>query len=124
MFPHDGITDISFTIHEADLKQTKELLGPVVTEIGANGLDHAKRRREAKRRWNRNAIASGVAARMFQCWPKAGINIQLISTSDIKIAVIIEENELERAAQLTHEASVWRASRRSTALTRSMPAGS
>ena len=98
-----AITDISFTIHEADLKQTKELLDPVVTQISATGLI------------TQNGVAklsvvgigmrshSGVAARLFQCLGKAGINIQLISTSDIKIAVIIEESDLERAAQLTHE---------------------
>jgi aspartate kinase len=98
-----AITDISFTIHEADLKQTRELLNPVVTEIGATDLI------------TQNGVAklsvvgigmrshSGVAARLFQCLGRAGINIQLISTSDIKIAVIIEESDLERAAQLTHE---------------------
>ena len=46
---------------------------------------------------------SGVAARLFDCLGKAGINIQLISTSEIKIAVVIDGAEVERAAQLTHE---------------------
>jgi aspartate kinase len=45
---------------------------------------------------------SGVAARLFDCLGKAGINIQLISTSEIKIAVVIDEADAERAAQLTH----------------------
>src|SRR5262249_22138891 len=45
---------------------------------------------------------SGVAARLFDCLGKAGINIQLISTSEIKIAVVIDEADVERAAQLTH----------------------
>jgi len=45
---------------------------------------------------------SGVAARMFECLGRAGINIQLVSTSEIKIAVIIDEKEAERAAQLIH----------------------
>jgi aspartate kinase len=47
---------------------------------------------------------SGVASRMFECLGKGGINIQLVSTSEIKIAVVVEESEVERAAQLTHEA--------------------
>jgi aspartate kinase len=46
---------------------------------------------------------SGVAARLFACLGKGGINIQLISTSEIKIAVVIDEEEVERAAKLTHE---------------------
>jgi aspartate kinase len=45
---------------------------------------------------------SGVAARMFECLGRAGINIQLVSTSEIKIAVIIDEKEAEHAAQLIH----------------------
>jgi len=45
---------------------------------------------------------SGVAARMFECMGKSGINIQLVSTSEIKIAVIIDEKDAERAAQLIH----------------------
>jgi aspartate kinase len=46
---------------------------------------------------------SGVAARLFDCLGKGGINIQLISTSEIKIAVVIDGQDADRAAQLTHE---------------------
>jgi len=46
---------------------------------------------------------SGVAARLFDCLGEGRINIQLISTSEIKIAVVIDGTEVERAAQLTHE---------------------
>jgi len=45
---------------------------------------------------------SGVAARLFACLGRSGINIQLVSTSEIKIAVIIDEKDAERAAQLIH----------------------
>jgi len=45
---------------------------------------------------------SGVAGRLFECLGKGGINIQLISTSEIKIAVVIDESDVERAAQLIH----------------------
>jgi aspartate kinase len=45
---------------------------------------------------------SGVAARLFTCLGQAGINIQMVSTSEIKIAVIIEEKEADRAARLIH----------------------
>ena len=47
---------------------------------------------------------SGVASRLFECLGKGGINIQLISTSEIKIAVVVDESDVERAAQLTHKA--------------------
>jgi aspartate kinase len=45
---------------------------------------------------------SGVAARMFECLGRGEINIQLVSTSEIKIAVIIDEKAARRAAQLIH----------------------
>jgi aspartate kinase len=47
---------------------------------------------------------SGVAARLFEALAKAGINIQMISTSEIKIAVIIEEARIAEAAKLAHSA--------------------
>ena len=46
---------------------------------------------------------SGVAARLFECLGKGGINIQLISTSEIKIAVVIDGSEADKAAQLVHK---------------------
>jgi aspartate kinase len=98
-----GTTDISFTIHENDLAAAQELLAPVVKETKAAGLI-------AKSGVAKLSVVgigmrshSGVASRMFQCLGQAGINIQLISTSEIKIAVVIEETDVERAAQLTHE---------------------
>jgi aspartate kinase len=98
-----GTTDISFTIHENDLAAAQELLAPVVKETKAAGLI-------AKSGMAKLSVVgigmrshSGVAARMFQCLGQAGINIQLISTSEIKIAVVIEETDVERAAKLTHE---------------------
>jgi len=45
---------------------------------------------------------SGVAARMFECLGRDGINIQLVSTSEIKIAVVIDEKDAQRAARLIH----------------------
>jgi aspartate kinase len=98
-----GTTDLSFTIHESDLESAKRLLTPIVREVKAAGL------------LTRSGVAklsvvgigmrshSGVAARLFKCLGQAGINIQLISTSEIKIAVVIDEENVVRAAQLTHE---------------------
>jgi aspartate kinase len=100
----DRTTDISFTVHESDLDQTEELLQPVVGTIGAVGLMAQSGVAKLSVVGIGMRSHSGVAARLFDCLGKGGINIQLISTSDIKIAVIINESELERAARLTHEA--------------------
>jgi aspartate kinase len=47
---------------------------------------------------------SGVAATLFKCLGEGGVNIQMISTSEIKIAVIIDEDRIDHAACLAHEA--------------------
>src|SRR6266478_2843804 len=97
-----GATDLSFTIHENDLDAARKLLEPVVREVKAAGLITKKGVAKLSVVGIGMRSHSGVAARLFECLGKAGINIQLISTSEIKIAVVIDENDAERAAQLTH----------------------
>ena len=99
-----GTTDLSFTIHENDLESAKKLLTPIVTELKAVQLI-------AKSGVAKLSVVgigmrshSGVAAKLFDCLGRGGINIQLISTSEIKIAVVINEAEADQAARLTHEA--------------------
>lgn len=98
-----GTTDLSFTIHESDLDSARKLLEPVVKEVKAAGLITKKGVAKLSVVGIGMRSHSGVAARLFDCLGKAGINIQLISTSEIKIAVVIDETEVERAAQLTHQ---------------------
>ena len=97
-----GTTDLSFTIHENDLDAARKLLEPVVKEVKAAGLIAKKGVAKLSVVGIGMRSHSGVAARLFDCLGKAGINIQLISTSEIKIAVVIDENDAKRAAQLTH----------------------
>ena len=97
-------TDLSFTINENDLLAAEALLKPLVATLGGTRL------------LTQSAVAklsvvgigmrshSGVAAKLFDCLGSAGINIQLISTSEIKIAVVIDEKDVDRAATATHEA--------------------
>ncbi|MEN3370610.1 MAG: aspartate kinase [Verrucomicrobiota bacterium] len=98
-----GTTDISFTIHENDLEAAKALLAPIVTEVQAAGLLTTKGVAKLSVVGIGMRSHSGVAARLFDCLGKDGINIQLISTSEIKIAVIIDGKDADRAAQLLHE---------------------
>ncbi len=97
-----GTTDLSFTIHENDLEAATELLKPIVKQVKAAGLITSSGVAKLSVVGIGMRSHSGVAARLFDCLGKAGINIQLISTSEIKIAVVIDEAEVERAAQLTH----------------------
>ncbi|MDP9187154.1 MAG: aspartate kinase [Verrucomicrobiota bacterium] len=98
----NGTTDISFTIHENDLAAATKLLTPIVKQVKAAGLITSSGVAKLSVVGIGMRSHSGVAARLFDCLGKAGINIQLISTSEIKIAVVIDEADAERAAQLTH----------------------
>jgi aspartate kinase len=97
-----GTTDISFTIHEDELENARKILMPVVSAIGARRLNTASGMAKLSVVGIGMRSHSGVAARMFECLGRSGINIQLVSTSEIKIAVIIDEKEAERAARLIH----------------------
>jgi aspartate kinase len=97
-----GISDISFTIHEGELEDARKVLMPIVTEIGASRLYTASGVAKLSVVGIGMRSHSGVAARMFECLGKAGINIQLVSTSEIKIAVVIDEKDAERAARAIH----------------------
>jgi aspartate kinase len=97
-----GTTDLSFTIHENDLEAATKLLKPIVRQVNAAGLIMSGGVAKLSVVGIGMRSHSGVAARLFDCLGKAGINIQLISTSEIKIAVVIDEKDVERAAQLTH----------------------
>src|SRR5881398_3689795 len=98
----EGTTDISFTIHEDELENARTILMPVLGELGAKRLNTASGVAKLSVVGIGMRSHSGVAARMFECLGRAGINIQMVSTSEIKIAVIIDEKEAERAARLIH----------------------
>ncbi|HEX4085661.1 MAG TPA: aspartate kinase [Chthoniobacteraceae bacterium] len=99
-----GATDISFTLNKDELPKVEQVLNPVVAEIGAERL-HAQ---DGIAKLSVVGIGmrshSGVAARLFECLSAGGINIQMISTSEIKIAVILDEKVVNQAASLAHEA--------------------
>jgi aspartate kinase len=99
-----GTTDISFTLNKDELPKAQAALEPVLREIGARDL-------LAKGGIAKLSVVgigmrshSGVAARLFDTLSQAGINIQMISTSEIKIAVILDEEKIAEAANVAHEA--------------------
>ena len=102
--PIDGVTDISFTIHQDELEDARKILMPVVNQIGATQLRTASGMAKLSVVGIGMRSHSGVAARLFQCLGKAGINIQLISTSEIKVSVLIAEDYVELAVRALHSA--------------------
>jgi len=100
----EGSTDISFTLSKDELPKAKAVLEPVAREVGASGF-HAQ---DGIAKLSIVGIGmrshSGVAAKLFESLSAGSINIQMISTSEIKTAVIIEEARIVEAANLVHEA--------------------
>lgn len=99
-----GTTDISFTTNRDELEKLGTLLNPIVKEIGAGQV----LQQEGIAKLSVVGIGmrshSGVAARLFEALAKGGVNIEMISTSEIKIAVILDEAKIVEAANLAHEA--------------------
>ena len=101
----DGMARHSFTMHTNDLGRAQAALKPVLGELS----DNAKIETEAAlAKLSTVGIGmrshSGVAAKMFQALGNAGINIGMISTSEIKISVTVNESDIEDAARVVHEA--------------------
>jgi aspartate kinase len=97
-----GTNDVSFTIHEDELEDARKVLMPVVSEIQATRLNTTSGVAKLSVVGIGMRSHSGVAARFFECLGKGSINIQLVSTSEIKIAVVIDGEQADRAAQITH----------------------
>jgi aspartate kinase len=98
----DGSTDISFTTHSDELPKIDRLLGPLVHEIGAQGFSAQGGIAKLSVVGIGMRSHSGVAAKMFELLGEAGINIQMITTSEIKISVIVDEERVDEGANLVH----------------------
>ena len=97
-----GTTDISFTIPADELSKIEKHLGPIVTEIGAGGFAAQAGIAKLSVVGIGMRSHSGVAARMFELLGKAEINIQMITTSEIKISVIVDEDRVDEGARIVH----------------------
>lgn len=101
----DGLTDISFTLSGADLPKAEAALKEVISTLG-EGVELRVQSGIAKCSVVGIGMRShsGVAAKMFKALADASINIIMISTSEIKVAVIVEESEIEAASRAVHTA--------------------
>jgi aspartate kinase len=97
-----GTTDISFTTAADELPKIEQHLGPIVEEIGAKGFTAQAGIAKLSVVGIGMRSHSGVAAKMFELLGKAGINIQMITTSEIKISVIVDESQVDEGANLVH----------------------
>jgi aspartate kinase len=98
----DGTTDISFTTNADETLKAEKFLGPIVQEIGAKGFTAQAGIAKLSVVGIGMRSHSGVAAKMFELLGNAGINIQMITTSEIKISVIVDENRVDEGANIVH----------------------
>ncbi|MBI4536983.1 MAG: aspartate kinase [candidate division NC10 bacterium] len=99
----DGFTDISFTVARADYGKTLEIVQRVAREIQADKVMGDDRIAKVSIVGVGMRTHSGVAARMFSALGKEQINIQMISTSEIKVSCVIEAKYMELAVRVLHD---------------------
>ena len=100
----DNKTAFTFTVHRNDLKRAQDVLRGVSTEIGAGEVGGDNKIAKVSIVGVGMRSHAGVATKMFEALSKEGINIQMISTSEIKISVVIDEKYLELAVRALHSA--------------------
>ena len=101
----DGLIDLTFTVHKTDMKKTLDILNKKV-KAHVNAREIIGNNEIAKLSIVGVGMRSnpGVASKMFRTLAEEGINISAISTSEIKISVILEEKSLDKAVKALHKA--------------------
>ncbi len=100
----DGTTDLTFTLPKADLKKALKIVDEISKEVGAKKVDADEKVSKVSIIGIGMRSHAGVAAKAFQVLSKEGINIQMISTSEIKISLVIEDKYTELAVRALHDA--------------------
>ena len=99
----NGTTDISFTLPKSDLAVAGPILDRLTAEIGASSVDLDDEVAKVSLVGAGMKSHPGVAADMFEALAEAGINIEIISTSSIRVSCVVRATEVERAVQAVHE---------------------
>lgn len=101
---HDGMTDFSFTINRSEFEKTMDILkNQVQPHIGARGVIGGNRIAKVSIVGVGMRSHVGIASKMFRALAEEGINIQMISTSEIKISVVVDEKYMELAVRVLHK---------------------
>ncbi|VVN43070.1 Aspartate kinase [Pseudomonas fluorescens] len=101
---HDNTTDFTFTVHRNDYHAAQTVLEKTAGELGAREVIGDTKIAKVSIVGVGMRSHAGVASRMFEALAKETINIQMISTSEIKVSVVIEEKYLELAVRALHTA--------------------
>ena len=107
----DGHTDISFTIPRDELTRTMEIVDKMVVEIDAGGANFDDAIGRVSLVGAGMKTNPGVAAQMFETLATEQVNIEMISTSTIRISCVVHEDDVERAVRALHAAFELEATR-------------
>ena len=102
----DGTTDLTFTVPKADHKKALRIMEKTLLEVRAKGLKVDTEIAKVSVVGVGMRTHAGVAAKMFEVLAAEGINIEMISTSEIKISVVIDAKYSELAVRVLHEAFI------------------
>ena len=100
----DNITDLTFTVSRRDLAASQEIVRPVAEKLGGQGIVANAELGKVSIVGNGMQDAPGYAARMFTALHRAGINIQMITTSEIRITCIVDRANVTKAVQVLYDA--------------------
>ncbi|MCF6191272.1 MAG: aspartate kinase [Cocleimonas sp.] len=100
----DGATDFTFTVHRNDYEQAKNILSETAKKVGAENCSGNDKIAKVSIVGGGMRSHAGVASDMFAALAKENINIHMISTSEIKVSVVVDEKYLELAVRSLHEA--------------------
>jgi aspartate kinase len=101
---HQGVANLTFTVPKGDTRKAVQALEPVLAEIGGGQVAVHEKIAKLSVVGVGMKTHSGVAATLFQALAEAGINIEMISTSEIKISVVIDLERSDEAARVAHAA--------------------
>ncbi|HUR58946.1 MAG TPA: ACT domain-containing protein, partial [Opitutaceae bacterium] len=100
---HEGVANLTFTVPQTEMEKAKRSLAPVLKDIGGQ-VDMDDKIAKLSVVGVGMRTHSGVAATLFEALAKAAINLELISTSEIKISVVIAKDKADEAARVAHAA--------------------
>jgi aspartate kinase len=101
---HEGFTDLTFTVPRTDTKKALKIVEEAAAAIGASGVESNDMIAKVSIVGVGMRSHSGIASKMFETLSAEGVNIQMISTSEIKVSCVIDDKYTELAVRVLHEA--------------------
>ncbi len=101
---HEGSTDLTFTVPRGDFKKALKIVEDTATKIGAAGVESNEAIAKVSIVGVGMRSHSGIASKMFETLSEEGVNIQMISTSEIKVSCVIDDKYTELAVRVLHAA--------------------